>query len=690
MRILGLLFVSAGMVWAAAPKPIASYRIQSELDAKLHRITGSETVKWVNDSPDTVPTLQMHLYMNAFKNEKSTFTRESGGQLRGDEHDKKDWGWVDVRRFMLMDGTDLTRQIRFIQPDDGNKDDQTVIEIPLPRPVKPGETLEFSVQFVTQLPQVFARTGFHGDFHLVGQWFPKLGVWETKGFRRREIAGWNCHQFHANSEFFANFGNYSVDITLPSDYVIGATGQQVSKKTDAKAKKTTYRFEQENVTDFAWTAQKNYLRLERMFVASKETTPEEVRNVAKLHGISEDEARLSDVTMIALVQPEHAEQAQRHIDALRAALKWFGLWYGRYPYKTITVVDPPRGAGGSGGMEYPTFITAGTYWRAPEDVVLGLEMVTVHEFGHQFWMQLVATNEFEEAWMDEGFNSYSTAHVMEKAYPPSNIPVEPFGLRIANWLGLPKIHAWSMERGTYLPGPAKDDMDRKAWQYLNGNSYGLNSYAKPATLLRNLEEMLGKETMARVMRTYHQRWRYAHPTSRDFVDVLNEVSGKDWNWFFGQYVYGNRLLDYRVDWVNSREIETSLGVYDAAAGKKTTVTQEDADKADEKNKKKQYECTVRVFRYGDGTAPVEVTIHFKDGSVERREWDGEYRWAKFKLMKPSEVDWVQIDPARKHWLDVNWINNSWQKRYQKEAMTRWGGNLLFAAQNLFLWLSAVV
>lgn len=425
------------MLPAQMAKPVASYDLKASLDVKTRIIHGSETLVWMNDSPDTVTSLRFHLYMNAFKNEKSSFMRESGGRLRGDTSGKKAWGWIDVTSLHLDSGADLTKSMHFIQPDDANRDDQTVIEVPLPEAVKPGTTLTLKISFETKLPEVFARTGYHGTFYLAGQWFPKIGVWETAGFRYSQKGAWNCHQFHANSEFFANFGNYRAEITLPSEYKIGATGELVSKREDAARRTTTWTFQQESVTDFAWTAQPTYLKLERTFVAAKETKPEELAKASRLFGISTEEARLSDVKITLMLQPEHAEQADRHFRAAVAGLKGFGLRYGRYPYKTLTLVDPPYGASGASGMEYPTFITCGTVWRLPKDV-LELEEVTVHEFGHQFWMQLVATNEFEESWLDEGFNTYSTTKIVQENFGASAIMFRLFGLQVATCRSSPE------------------------------------------------------------------------------------------------------------------------------------------------------------------------------------------------------------------------------------------------------------
>lgn len=691
MKFVLVLLACAACASGAMSKHIASYDIKATLDTKSHIITGNEVLTWFNDSPDTVATLRFHLYMNAFRNSRSTFFRESGGQLRGDQFKGDDWGWVEIKK-MDYAGADLTGAIRFIHPDDDNTEDRTVIEVPLNKPVKPGETVQVAIAFETKLPAVFARTGFHGDFYLGGQWFPKLGVWEKAGFRYSTAGAWNCHQFHANSEFFANFGAYHVELTLPSNMVVGATGE-LKNKTESRGR-TTYTYEQEDVTDFAWTAQPSYLREERMFLADKETTPQEIAAVAKLHGIPESEAKLTDVKMIALVQPEHREQMERHFHALRSALKWFGLWYGHYPYKTITVVDPPANADGAGGMEYPTFITGGTLWRLPPESHM-LEEVVVHEFGHQFWMQLVATNEFEESPLDEGFNTFSTSQVMDKVYGGmGGLPVTFLNIDLWKLMNFPGISDSSLSRAQYLFMPAQDDMLRKAWQYYNSTSYALNSYAKMGVTLETLRGVLGRDTFDRVMRTYQQRWRFNHPTARDFQKIATEVSGRNLDWFFDQFFFGNRLLDYSIGDISNNRRRTSMGAFEKD-GRMTVVTRKEAEVQDNKdddnkNLKKQYECTVKIKRVGDAVVPVDIWIHFKDGGTEKRTWDGEYRWVKYTFLRGSEIDWVQVDPDRKYRLDISYANNSWQSKANPGLAGSWGMQLLFWVQNLTLWMTSLV
>ena len=211
-----------------SPGPIVQYDIQARLVPESKTIQGRETLIWRNDSDGPVAELRFHLYMNAFKNNRSTFMNESGGSSRGFRADKENWGYIDVPEIGIKDGADLTPTMEYVQPDDGNADDQTVMRVTLPAPVKPGESITLIIAFTVKLPKVFARAGFAGDFFMAGQWFPKIGVlWKGE---------WNCHQYHAQSEFFADFGTYKVEITVPEKYVVGATGKRIGEREERRTR----------------------------------------------------------------------------------------------------------------------------------------------------------------------------------------------------------------------------------------------------------------------------------------------------------------------------------------------------------------------------------------------------------------------------------------------------------------------
>ena len=678
------VLVAAGMAVPALAVPlpgraerVVQYSIKVRLDASSKQLSGTERVTWTNPSSDTVAELWFHTYLNGFKNTRSTFVKESGGQLRGDAMAPDSWGWIDLTSIRTVSGAELSKQAVFAQPDDGNRNDQTVVRLPLPDPVPPGGSVTLDIAFTAQLPRVFARTGFKDNFFLVGQWFPKLGVYEPAGRRGRVTGGWNCHQFHANSEFYADFGSFRVEITAPSTFVVGATGERKHEHANGDGT-TTYTYEQSDVHDFAWTADPKFIVVPAKFSAAQDVTPAEYQRVATLLGRTLDEVRLSDVNITVLMQPEHLAQSARHVQAAKDGLKWFGLWYGRYPYKTLTVVDPAYGAGGAGGMEYPTFITAGTstlFNRWPFDRIRLPEEVTVHEFGHQFWYAMVANNEFEEAWLDEGINSYSTGKVMDAVFGPASSILEFLGLKVGEGDTLRMMNS---------PDAKFNRVIARAWDYTPSGAYSFYSYQKPEIVLRTLENIVGEQTMARVMRTFQERWRFKHPGSDDFFAVVNEITGRDFTWYFDQAMRGTDVVDYEIGAAGSVRVAEPRGVMDGANGRET-VTEEVAAKRERQaasQKAGTYETTVVVRRRGEMYVPVDVAFKFAGKPVERLTWDGRERTRTFTFLRPEKLEWVDVDPDRKVLLDVDWLNNGRRLDSDSRPAVSWAARWMYLVQSL--------
>jgi hypothetical protein len=600
---------------------IANYQISAVLNTEKKTVQGKQVLTWRNHTQDTISELRFHLYLNAFKNSETTFMCESGGINRSFSIGEKGWGWIDVSSIKVVDGEDLTDKIDFIQPDDGNRNDQTVIRVPLSTPVQPQQTIQLALEFMEQLPRAFARTGYQNNFFMVAQWFPKIGVYEAPGERYATRGSWNCHQFHSNTEFFADYGIYDVDLTVPSDYVVGAVGLLQKERANGDGTKTMF-YRAEDVHDFCWTADPVYR-------------------------VARDKWNNVEVTL--LYQPSHSDQVTRYLNAAKIGLEYFDKLYGKYPYPNLTVVDPPVDAMGAGGMEYPTLITAGAFWNMPEGIKF-TEMVTIHEFGHQYWYGLVANNEFEEAWLDEGINTYSEIKIMTAAYGEDASLIKFYGISISDL---------AEQRGGYTcsSDPKRGAIFQKAWTYERGG-YGTYSYSKPGLMLVTLENYLGQETMAKIMRTFFERWKFRHPTSRDFIAVVNEVSGKDLNWYFDQVLYGTDVVDYAVSSISNREVgEKLFGVFERN-GQKATLKGEKDTTQRHSNGNELFESKVIVSRLGEVKLPVEVFIKFVNGETLREQWDGQDRWKVFKYQKDTKVLSVEVDPDHKIPLDVNLTNNS--------------------------------
>ncbi|MCX6575440.1 MAG: hypothetical protein NTV82_03490 [Candidatus Aminicenantes bacterium] len=274
------------------------YEIWVELDNAGKMLRAREDIVWQNTSQDTVPDMLFHLYWNVFKNEKSTVLQESkqGSNLRGIEVKDGDWGWIDVVSLKLADERDLLPTKEFVTRDEpAHEGDQTVMRIVFPEPVKPGESVSLKLEFESKIPRTILRSGYYQDSYFIGQWFPKPGVYQ-------EGRGWNCHEYHLSSEFFADFADFRIHITVPADFVVGSSGKLTSVTKDEANKKAAYTYEQSRIHDFAWTASPNFIKVERDFIADREVTPQEYEDTARMLGLTAGEVKLPDVKMTLLIQ----------------------------------------------------------------------------------------------------------------------------------------------------------------------------------------------------------------------------------------------------------------------------------------------------------------------------------------------------------------------------------------------------
>ncbi len=322
------------------------------LDAENHRLSGQQWIRWTNSSDTATDELWWHLYLNAFANPRTTFMGGFGkGTLRGKGSvgDMK-WGWVRITGMKLADGTDLLPTLEFERPDDGNPEDFSVARVVLPEEVPPGAAVEIETSFEAQLPTVIARTGFAGDFHMVGQWYPKLGVFDG-------AAGWNCHQFHANSEFFADFGYYRVTINVPSGWLVAATGMEITRMEapNDPSRGLQVVYAADRVHDFAWTTAPETLMAEVKadFEPGRDVPPQWLAAASDRLGLSAAELELAPIRIKLILPHSQLDLRARFLNGARLGIAWYGLWYGPFPYPQLTVVSPPSSALEAGAWSTP-------------------------------------------------------------------------------------------------------------------------------------------------------------------------------------------------------------------------------------------------------------------------------------------------------------------------------------------------
>jgi hypothetical protein len=607
---------------------VVHYEIDAHYDAAKHNVIATEVLTYHNLTGQVLDHFPFHLYQNAFQ-PKATWVREAkrdgSRDTNYDKWEDKYYGSEEIEHIEVVGQGDLTAQLRYIAPDDGNKDDKTVIDLPVPKPIAPGDYVQFRITFHTNFPETQARSGWKRDFVLGGQWFPKVGVWWHDA--------WNCHQYHNTTEFFADFGVYDVKLTVPQYEVVGASGVKVAEVSNSDNTRTVT-YHGDDIHDFAWTASPRYKVREAVYPAL-----------------------MGPVQLHILMQPAHWSQAERHENILRQSLDHFERWYGPYPYKTLTLVDTEPGSAAF-GMEYPTFITGGTSWFMPEGVH-GPELVVEHEFGHQYWYGMVATNEFEDAWMDEGINSYTEVKVLDSMLGRDTSVLNLAGATLS-------------ERETQRLGYASvadlDPIAEKAYDYYNSNAYGGVTYGKTASVLLTLESIIGEDTMAKAMRVYFMKYRFTHPTKEDFLKTIEEVSGKDLRWYFNQAIYGSPVMDYKVLRIDSLPLNWYEEKKNAGKNDKDTV----------------YRSYVWLQRKEDFIMPVEVEIKFENGETLREHWDGAARWTRLgPYDKKTKVASAEIDPDHKVQIDRNDFNDSYTAEPHGKPARKVSNYWMFAIQ----WLS---
>lgn len=598
-----VLLLSLPQLAQAAPRavdlPVVDYNITVSLDQAISTLSGKETVTWTNLGTAATSEMYLHLYPNAFR-EGSTFLKESGGMLRGDRMARDGYGEMSLLT-LQSGGRALTWA--YVQPDDGNANDRTLVRVELPEAVAPGQSVRLNMTFTVKLPQVFARMGKSGQFVLAGQWFPKIAAYEPAGVRGRTVDGWNTHQYHGNTEFYADFGRYQVTISVPLSHTVAATGQLASGPKEVNGQRQ-YVFIADQVHDFVWATDNDF-----------------VYRAAPVESADQPQ-----VTVQLYLQPEHERLADQYFRAARETLTRLAEWVGPYPYPVLSLVCPTAGAGGAGGMEYPTLVTG---WDGSMQDANSLNIVLVHEIIHQYFYGLVASNEFEEAWLDEGFTSYLEDKVMQDAYNSAIDPAAEASM-------------------VYLP----ESMVRNGWQYASPFSYQSNVYVRGKLLLHEIERRIGWPKMQAVLQEYFQQYSFAHPHTRDFQRVLGQVSGVDFDQFFADYVIGDGMQDLAVKQVKTTPREAGFSSV-------ATITQPAVDN-----------LTVQlVARYVDGSSQ-QFTLQIAEQSTE------------FAWEHPTALQSLEIDPEPYQViLDHDRVNNL----YTVKENSRWSMFLSYFLHLISQW-----
>ncbi len=547
MRLCLLYILSITSICLAQPNPSywqqqADYTMEVKVDVEKHQYQGKEEIKYTNNSPDTLKKVFFHLYFNAFQpgsemDIRSLSIRDADKRV-GDRISKlkpNEIGYLEIDNLRL-NGKKLNFEVK-----------GTIAEVALEEFILPNQQVNFQLDFKGQIPKQIRRSGRNnseGVAYSMTQWFPKIAGYDERGWHANPYIG---------REFFSPFGNYDVKIDIDPSYIVGGTGVlqpfgSVQGSTTNENKKT-WHFKGENIHDFAWAADPDFIHDTVAFGDNQQ-----------LHFYYQNNPKIIDNWK--KLQPVAV-----------ALMNYYETHIGPYPYPQYSIIQ-----GGDGGMEY-AMCTLITGERKFESLV----GVTAHEMAHAWFQHILATDEANHEWMDEGFTTYiSTLAENEVSKTFNTYPLE------GSYNGYRQLVASGAEQ------PQTTHADRYKYNY----AYGVSAYSKGAIFLSQLGEIIGQEALSKTLKQYYNQWKFKHPKPNDFIRVAEKVSGVELDWYLQDWTTTTNTIDYAVDSVTQekKSIKISL-VRKGLMPAPLTVTITYADKSTE-----SYLIPLRIMR---GSRPLQ-------------------------------------------------------------------------------------
>lgn len=479
-----------------------NYIIEAKLNEQSRAIHGNLSLEYINQSPDSLSYIWFHIWPNAYSGDNTALAK----QLEKDKDIKKqikkaEKGFIDSLAF-TSGGKKLNTSVHPQNPD--------IIKVFLAEPLLPGRSIKIETPFYNKLPGYYSRSGESEGQFIATQWYPKPAVYDRDG--------WHEMPYLDMGEYYANFGNFEVNITVPNNMVVGATGilqndsesetyrktgkanQPTAKNVEVPFAKTatgykTLSYKAENVHDFAWFAQSGF-------------------------AVQYDTCKLASgkiIDVFAYYRPESRSHWAKSIDYLKAGVRFYGNVFGEYPHPQVSAVEGPKNVN-SGGMEYPmiTLITVGK-----KDVATQFEITIIHEVGHNWLQGILGTNERAYPWFDEGLNTYFQfkyeALQGKNSIMGNQIPAQMKNLPPDEFLNI-IMQSLAAVPFTYAVNTASADFDTK-------ENYGMTSYVKAAIWVYLLQSRMGQEAFDAGMRAYYEKWKFKHPSPKDFQEVMEETVG---------------------------------------------------------------------------------------------------------------------------------------------------------------------
>ncbi len=522
------------------------YTIYAKLNDKKLSLDCYEEIIYKNNSKDTLYEIWMHLWPNAYRNNNSSLVKQQveDGNLDLYFAEQSERGYIDSLQWRV-DGK--IAEFMFKEIDFG--------KLKLNDPLLPGKSLSITTPFYVKIPNAkFSRLGHDGQAFYISQWYPKPAVYDKYG--------WHAMPYLDQGEFYSEFGDYNVTIELPKNYVIGATGVlknseeyewMTAKADETKAmtsfpkimsfppSDTTFKkltWTQDNVHDFAWFADK------RFHVMKGEV---ELPHTKK------------KVTTWSMFTNDKAVWWLNGVKYINQALYYYSLWNGDYLYEHCTAVDGVISAGV--GMEYPMITICGG-----ETDSLMLDATIAHEVGHNWFYGMLASNEREHPWMDEGMNSFNEMRYMMTLYPDSvygnKNELMLAGDRFNRMFKIDNLdykEAWQLEHNLLARTQKDQPIEGHSTQYDQLN-YGATVYRKTGIAFQYLKDYLGDSLFDACMQNYFNNWKLKHPQPEDVAASFRSVSGKSLDWFFDDVINSNKKIDYKISSIKNKNDIYTIGI----------------------------------------------------------------------------------------------------------------------------------
>jgi hypothetical protein len=514
--------------------PRVDYEIEASLDVKKWNIKGNERVTFINNSPDTIKEIWFLLYPNAFQL-GSTLHREVESWfgiykyrydflLKGN----KKGGALKINRLSLME-----KEFKFDSL-------STLLNLRLPHPLLPGDTLHIYIDFEVKIPELMSRFGHRGNYINLVHWYPKVAAYDS--------AGWHPIDYHLWGEFYSNFGKYLVTLNFPKNFIAGFTGEIIKGKEykgfldslslcdpeELAETREGIKFSEERVTVTMYADSVHDFAI----VLSPDFIP------IKLEG---------DVDIWILSRRRNLKYYLDLKKDISTILNKFGEWFSQYPYKKLTIIDGTVGRAG-GGMEYPQLVIIGSsefkVGKLPLKNLSRMFFLDVisHEIAHQWFYGILGNNEMEEAWLDEAFATYAESKYMNWRFPKDSVE---------NILGFAKhfipqrkpLLEIFRESGIYRSMNGGFDEPVAGKPAYRMKNYGTTVYGKGKRILDMLSLVVGDTILDSIFKVYCRKFAFKNPKIEDFIKIAEEVSGKDLRWFFEDWLYTTKKTDFYIEGV---------------------------------------------------------------------------------------------------------------------------------------------